>query len=329
MRSTREWDEPYILNLPTGEHDWVEFKGSKSIDFTQAGGDENKALDELSKQLSAFSNSGGGTLVYGIKDASPGQQRKVEDGGVSLTLKGRSTKEWLEDIIPGLVEFPLNNFNVYVVTKSGTDSGIGEGKCIVLIEIPDSEQAPHQARDRRYYARVGGKSKPISHRMVLDIIGRAVHPKMELKLCFTEITQVGGRLKNFYLEATCRNKGKVVANYVAAHITAPRKLIAPTEEDQSIIDSQYTNLVLQNLHKDIVGREETLPAGVGFFNYVTRYAPILPHLAFTRRFKLAIKKDELGTFFDDELKWVIYADNMPPVTGLIKVEELWIKAKEM
>ena len=48
MKNVEDWDLDYILNLPEGEHDWVEFKSSRSLDFTAPGGDQSKALNELS-----------------------------------------------------------------------------------------------------------------------------------------------------------------------------------------------------------------------------------------------------------------------------------------
>jgi hypothetical protein len=71
---------------------------------------------------------------------------------------------------------------VYVITRKDAASGIAADKAIFVIEIPDSESAPHQATDRKYYARIAGKSKPIGHRMVLDILGRIKHPKIEVGL---------------------------------------------------------------------------------------------------------------------------------------------------
>jgi len=101
MKPVGEWSLSYIQDLPTGEHDWIELKGTHLLDLKIPQVDENKVLEELSKQLSAFSNSGGGTIVYGLKDKT----REVDSGGVSLSVKGRtSTKEWLEDKIPTLVE---------------------------------------------------------------------------------------------------------------------------------------------------------------------------------------------------------------------------------
>lgn len=68
MKPYAEWDEDYILGLPPGEHDWIEFKDSRSLDFSLPSGNENNSLKTLSKQISAFANSGGGAVVYGIKE---------------------------------------------------------------------------------------------------------------------------------------------------------------------------------------------------------------------------------------------------------------------
>src|SRR5689334_10211816 len=113
MKEPIDWDEEYILNLPPGEHDWVEYKSAEKLDFSLSGVDRNAVTSELSKQISAFANTGGGTIVYGIEDAKAGSVRRVDKyGGVSLNLTRNGTKDWLEDIIPSLVELPLTRFNV-------------------------------------------------------------------------------------------------------------------------------------------------------------------------------------------------------------------------
>src|ERR1044071_9035984 len=89
-----------------------------------------------------FANSGGGNIVYGVRDADAAAERLVDAGGVSLTIK-QNTKEWLEDVIPNLVESSLPAFNVYVITRKDASSGIAANKGIFVIEIPDSESAPH------------------------------------------------------------------------------------------------------------------------------------------------------------------------------------------
>jgi len=173
MKPVRDWDEEYVINrIPPGEHDWVEFKGRRGLDLTLSNVKESDVLKELAVQLSAFANTGGGTIVYGISDAQAGQAREVDNGGVALNIKG-GTKEWLEDVIPTRLEYELTDFNVYVITENHGGQTVDDGRGIFLIQVGDSEAAPHQSRsDMKYYARVGGKSRPIGHRMVMDIAGR-------------------------------------------------------------------------------------------------------------------------------------------------------------
>ena len=59
-RPAAEWDEEYVLSLPTGENDWFERKGSKLLDLN-AGAKEGHVRSELGKQLSAFANIGAPT----------------------------------------------------------------------------------------------------------------------------------------------------------------------------------------------------------------------------------------------------------------------------
>lgn len=105
----------------------------------------------LAKSLSAFANSGGGTLILGAED----------DGtitGVDPVHRGRTrTRDWLEQLIPSLLQPALTRFNVCELPT-------GRGKPVVIIEISDSPTAPHQSsQDHHYYCRQGGRSVPAEH----------------------------------------------------------------------------------------------------------------------------------------------------------------------
>lgn len=102
MKPTADWDEAYILSLPA-ESDTFECKGSVLLDLSLPKANEGKIREELAKQLSAFANTGGGNLVYGVTNDGG-----VDDGGVARVIKGRQpTKEWLEDIIPILTDYEI------------------------------------------------------------------------------------------------------------------------------------------------------------------------------------------------------------------------------
>ncbi|MBI3881600.1 MAG: ATP-binding protein, partial [Verrucomicrobia bacterium] len=235
MKPAAEWDERHILGIPSGELDWVEFKSSRALDVTVPGVKESEVRNELSKQLSAFSNSSGGTLVYGISDPVPGQPLKVDSGGVSLRCKGKSTKEWLEDVIPNLV--------------------------------------------KRYYARIGGKSVPIGHRFVTDIIGRAQYPKLEAVFGLSKAEETEELLLHVYV----RNVGRIFANYVNGEILIPLGLFpAEQEADHEIVSKEgwrYYRIYFDNVHKDVVGVSGNAHYARAYT--VGRYDPVLPSQGFS------------------------------------------------
>lgn len=332
MREVREWDENYILNIPTGEHDWVEFKEARSLDLSLPNVKESDVRNKLSEQISAFANTGGGTIVYGIADAAPGATRMVDsNGGVSLSIKG-GTKEWLEDIIPGLVDFHLARFNIYVVIGGGPTSGIADGKGLILVEIPESESAPHQAHDKKYYARVGGKSRPIQHRLVLDIIGRARHPKMHVTCEVIPEGEYDGATNSYVptLLFRCRNQGRVFANYVNGFMNIPAPLVSARDVEDAfehtLNGTKYVRLYFDNTIRDLVGQIDRYMGRIGGTmkepTFISRFNPVLPSRHCATSVRLGVPLSQLANYNYEEIIWEVNADNAPIERGRIKVAEL-------
>jgi hypothetical protein len=325
MKPIADWNEMDVLALPRGEHDWVEFKGSRALDFSLPGVKEGVVLDEMSKQVAAFANSGGGTLVYGVSETGPTGARVVDMGGIRLALRGRSTKEWLEDVIPNLVDYPLSRLNVYVIGGVGPATQITPDHGLVVIEVPDSESAPHQARDKCYYARVAGKSRPVGHRLVQDMFSRTRHPTLDLHLSLHE------RGASILLQAFCSNSGRVYANYVNGFLEIPIEICRSPSDDDPIDliqhDGQaYKYVSFSNIHKDMVaykpGDVSTFGGTPGEPYYVTRYDPVLPKLGFELSEELGVTAADLIRFADLEVHWAIYADNAPAACGQMRIGEV-------
>jgi hypothetical protein len=146
------WTEDEIVGLPAGEHDYFERKAGALV---VAGG--NDLLDALGKAASAFSNSGGGHLILGLTDAG-------DFDGVPQIYRGRTTtRDWLEQKIPELLDYRLNDFRVHVVER-GAESLIPAGHDVIVVDFGDSALAPHQSRRHlAYFYRSAGRSHPAPH----------------------------------------------------------------------------------------------------------------------------------------------------------------------
>lgn len=231
-----EWTEDDVLALPAGENDGFERKGAALLDLTLPGVKEDSVLNELAKQLSAFANTGGGQIIYGVTNAG------TLDDGIARVVKGRqSTKDWLEDLIPTLTDFEIVGFNVHEIRSKSSGSAIAPDKSLFIVEVPDSERAPHQSkRDLKYYVRLAGKSRPAPHRLIEDIRNRARHPRIEvqnlglLHAIYTRSPNSSGGSVQLGLEITIRNLASVRAGSAALLIAGIVAMQTGINEDREL-----------------------------------------------------------------------------------------------
>ncbi|MBA2248196.1 MAG: ATP-binding protein [Chloroflexia bacterium] len=168
------WTEAEVLALPTGEHDYFERKSGLLFN------NEGDLLGKLAKTISALANSGGGHILLGVDDA----------GGLDGVppTKGRAAiRDWLEQKITNLVDYPLADFRVHVVERSDP-SQIPPDREVVVIAVGDSALAPHQcahdggsARKYTYYHRQAGRSEPAPHFYLELLRQRLVSPVLEVR----------------------------------------------------------------------------------------------------------------------------------------------------
>ncbi len=341
MPTVSDWDEDYIKQLPRGEIDWIEFKGRRGLDFSLPSIDESKVLENLSIQISAMANSGGGTIIYGMTDPTDLSERQVDDGGVSLSLKGRNTKEWLEDVIPNLVEFPLSRFSVYALTKDSGSPGSAEGRGLIMINVNDSSHAPHQARDGKYYVRVGGKARPAGHRIVSDIFNRGSHAEFEVEFSVYSETWIPkdplgmpglmGRetspRRSVKLVLTATNNGAVFAQFARIFVSIPERFVSKDNrnEDNAVeIDGmKYFEFGETNQRRDVVGYNMGYPKyGSSWFD------PLLPGLSRSWEFSLhpGLRPDRIG---DELVHWSIHADSAPAAEGKAEFRSLSFEVRDI
>jgi hypothetical protein len=163
MKSANEWDEAYLQELIRIEEQEglrLDYKASAALDKTD--GKKN----ETSKHVSAFANSAGGFLVYGMLE-----NKHVPisiDAGVDRNM---ITKEWLESVIKSRISPIIEDFTVKQVSLPSK----GPNQVAYVVEIAQAtSRAPHQAYDHRYYKRYNYESTPMEDYEVRDLMRRSI-----------------------------------------------------------------------------------------------------------------------------------------------------------
>ncbi len=130
------------------------------LDYKASPALSKKNLNEIAKDVSAFANSDGGVIIYGVKEN--GQIPEALDQGVRNTEINR---EWIENILNSNISPKIPNLKIVQIPKT-TDSSY-----FVLI-IPKSYYGPHQAPSKHYFKRYNFSSCPMEHYEIEDLRNR-------------------------------------------------------------------------------------------------------------------------------------------------------------
>lgn len=158
LKNKTEWSSHDILQLienQTEENIHLDFKSAGSLDFAE------KKKNEISKDVSAFANSDGGVIIYGLSEKNHvASSLDYIDGNTY-------TKEWLELVISGGVQRPIKDLRIYPVRFN--DEII---KSIYVVTIPQSYDAPHMTRDKKFYRRYNFQSVCMEEYEVRNLYNR-------------------------------------------------------------------------------------------------------------------------------------------------------------
>ncbi len=165
-----EWTEAYIQSLIENQ---VEENLNLDYKACDALGKTERKKNEISKDISAFANSDGGIIIYGVvegKDDTKHLPVSIDSGFDPAQI----SKEWLEQVINSRIQRRISGIKIYPVELVQSNPG----KYIYVVEIPQSKQAPHQAADKRYYKRFNFESVPMEDYEIRDITHRPVGPDL-------------------------------------------------------------------------------------------------------------------------------------------------------
>jgi hypothetical protein len=144
---------------------------SLSLDYKQSLdlAKDDKKKEKLCIEVTAFANSAGGQILYGMKEDKY-YPTEIDDGT-------ELSKEWIEQVIDSKVQPRIEGLVIHPIKLDK-----GWAYCI---DIPAAtSRAPHQAPDFRYYKRQNFQSVPMEDYEIRDVLRRATTPNLETLLTF-------------------------------------------------------------------------------------------------------------------------------------------------
>jgi Putative DNA-binding domain len=179
LAEVRPFEEDSMLKLDTIDDVWQivrqEISESLTLDYkrSDALGREDAQRYELTKDVSAFANSAGGQIVYGIVE----DKRKAIDVDLG-TDPAIVNREWIEQTIDSRVHPRIDGLVIKPIARNE--------RFLYVINIPQAiSRAPHQAYDRKYYKRYNFQSVAMEDYEIRDIFRRATTAEPFLTINFS------------------------------------------------------------------------------------------------------------------------------------------------
>lgn len=294
---------------------------------------------EVSKDISAFANSDGGIVVYGIKEFSDAAKKYLPEK-IDPIDRNDISKEWLEQVINSNISPRIDGIRITPISIENENN-----KVIYIVEIPKSNTA-HQAGDHRYYKRFNFESVAMYDYEIRDIMNRKKFPKIELSF---EIEQQTFELKSMFpalptfdfnnlnrrtqqpekvfkttntLSVYGHNVGGMYANYVNCYLEIPASML--DEKEYDYIDTfdksgiAYKQIYCDNTIREV--KEVTMLLNSSYPKYwPSRYDPILPST--NSRLKRINLRSNIE-IFSGTIFWSINADNAEKIFGQINVADI-------
>jgi len=171
VKETWNWEEEDLEKLITDR-----VQESKLLDYKRCAALDKrnpKSRSDISKDVSAFANSVGGTLVYGIVEEN-NLPTGIDVGFDPVAI----SREWLEQVIDSSIERRIEGIRIKQIELKRNSPG----RVVYIVYIPESDRAPHMAEDHIFYRRYNFRSVPMKEYEVREAIRKSETPNLKLLL---------------------------------------------------------------------------------------------------------------------------------------------------
>ena len=210
MKLPIEWEKNDLLELIR-----VGAEEDISRDWKQAGAlaSNERAKAEIGKDVSAFANSDGGIVVYGLEENNAPPHKAV---ALSPIDPIQFPPEWLENVIRSRIKPPIQGLRIKPINLTKHHPG----QVAYVVYVPRSVTA-HQTSDKRYYKRREFQSEPMEDYEIRLAMHRATWPTYKVRLVKRRPHPADG---HYYFKAIVTNTSELVAHDVFLNLLIPAGL---------------------------------------------------------------------------------------------------------
>ncbi|WP_165822490.1 helix-turn-helix domain-containing protein [Paenibacillus montanisoli] len=233
-----EWtldDVQRLINNNVKENINLDYKASGAL---QKNNDKKK--DEMCKDISAFANSDGGTIIYGVTEKN--NLPEMIDEGFDPT---EISKEWIEQVINTRIKRRIDGVRIYQID-------LKPERVIYAVSIPQSKNAPHMANDNRYYKRFNFESVPMEDYEIRDVMRRNESPDLHVEFDITSHNKLNYQLENSTMkyspksnpikfELSVRNHSSAPAEYALFYVFIDARIEATFPSPFKLVGNRVLN----------------------------------------------------------------------------------------
>ncbi len=180
---------------------------------------ENGALTKpgkkiLAKEISAFANSAGGLLVFGVDCRVADKVDQAEKLTPIPNIARAETA--VRDAASELLQPRHDGIRVASIpSKDDADSGY------IVVDVPRSERRPHRSEatdQKQYFKRSGGSAFAMEHYDIEDAFKRTTAPSLKLDVTYSPAGNIGSYEFHHKLNLAIENTSDVTAKMISLQI---------------------------------------------------------------------------------------------------------------
>ena len=186
----------------------LEFKGSDALGKTRA------KREDLAKDVSAFANAAGGTIIYGMREINGTSTAGRLDEGADQT---EIPPEWIQQVVESNIQPKLNGLRVIAVPAESSDSS----HVYYVVSVPQGSTA-YMSPDNKYYKRTTAGNAPMQDYEVRDTMARDLVPRLQVELDTNQVLD-----SPLTIDVTCylTNEAVTPAEWCVVQLIFPSPLV--------------------------------------------------------------------------------------------------------